>query len=139
MTERVGVMALVAEARAGIEEISAEEAMPLVDSGEIVLVDVRDIRERQRNGFIPGSFHCPRGMLEFWIDPESPYFKEIFGSGKRFVFHCALDWRSVLSTDTARRMGLAPVASLSGGLKAWQEAGGPVEMPPPRDEADKKA
>ncbi len=139
MSERVGVMDLVAEARAGIDEISVAEAMPLLEAGDIVLVDVRDIRERQRDGFIPGSFHCPRGMLEFWIDPESPYFKEIFGSGKRYVFHCALDWRSVLSTSTANRMGLAPVASMTGGLKAWREAGGPIEVPPPRDSAKEKA
>jgi rhodanese-related sulfurtransferase len=81
-----------------------------------------------REGRIPGSFHCPRGVLDFWIDPASPYFKTEFGEEKHFVFHCTLDWRSALATQTAQRMGLGNVAHLKGGFKAWKEAGGAVEM-----------
>jgi rhodanese-related sulfurtransferase len=98
-----------------------------LDNGDFVIVDVRDIREIERDGRIPGSFHCPRGMLEFWIDPASPYFKAEFGENKRFLFLCALDWRSALATQTAQNMGLAKVAHIKGGFKAWKAAGGPVE------------
>ncbi len=118
---------LVEAARQEIEELTAEEVMALQAKGDAVIVDIRDIRELQRDGKIPGSFHCPRGMLEFWIDPESPYFKPIFSENKRFVFHCALDWRSALATQTAQRMGLPAVAHLKGGFEAWKKAGGPVE------------
>ena len=93
---------------------------------EVVVVDIRDVRELQREGRIPGSFHAPRGMIEFWIDPDSPYYKEIFGTGKRFVFHCASGWRSALVTQAVTQMGLTPVAHIGGGFKAWKEAGGPV-------------
>lgn len=118
---------MVAEARAEIDEVPVEEAMALAGRDDVVIVDLRDIRELQRDGRIPGSFHCPRGMLEFWIDPASPYFKPVFGEDKRFLFHCAKDWRSALATQTAQRMGLRPVAHLRGGFSAWKEAGGPVE------------
>lgn len=129
---KVGYKALVEAARAEIETISAQDLIALRDDPNVLIVDVRDIREIEREGRIPGSFHCPRGMLEFWIDPESPYFKPVFGEPKRFVFHCALDWRSALSTQTAQRMGLSPVAHLEGGFQAWKAAGGPVEVPSKR-------
>jgi rhodanese-related sulfurtransferase len=93
----------------------------------VLIVDVRDVRELEREGRIPGSFHCPRGMLEFWIDPASPYFRTEFGEEKRVVFHCALDWRSALATQTAQKMGLENVMHLRGGFKGWKEAGGKVE------------
>lgn len=127
----VGVEQLVAEARAAIEEVSVEEAIALAGSDDVVIVDIRDVRELQREGKIPGAFHCPRGMLEFWIDPESPYHKPVFAEDKRFLFHCAKDWRSALATALAQRMGLKPVAHIKGGFTAWKEAGGPVEMPEP--------
>ena len=92
-----------------------------------MIVDIRDVRERQRDGFIPGSFHCPRGMLEFWIDPQSPYHKAVFAADKQFLFHCASDWRSALATQRAQEMGLRPVAHVVGGFNAWKKAGGPVE------------
>ena len=99
-----------------------------------MFVDLRDPRELQREGMVPDAFHAPRGMLEFWIDPESPYHKEIFASGKTFVFYCASGWRSALATQVAQRMGLSPVCHVSGGFNAWREAGGPVaqkeEKPP---------
>jgi rhodanese-related sulfurtransferase len=133
MTLKKGCKQLLAEANAKIEAITVEEAIKLHDDPNTVIVDLRDIRERQRDGFIPGALHAPRGMLEFWIDPESPYHKEIFASGKRFVFHCASGARSALATATVQDMGLEPVCHVAGGFVAWKEAGGPVEAPPPRE------
>ena len=121
------VKELVAEANAEIQTISASDAVRLKDDPEVVLVDLRDIRELNRDGKVPGAFHAPRGMLEFWVDPESPYYKDIFGSGKKFVFFCAGGMRSALAAQTVQRMGLEPVCHIEGGFRAWQEAGGPVE------------
>jgi len=98
----------------------------------VVIVDIRDPREVQREGRIPGSFHAPRGMLEFWVDPESPYHKPIFAEDKTFVIHCASGWRSLLATDILQRMGLKPVLNLTGGFTAWKEAGGAVERVEPK-------
>ena len=89
---KVSAAQMVANARAKIEEIETADAIGLVDNPDVLIVDLRDVRERQRSGYIPGSFHCPRGMAEFWVDPESPYFKEVFGEDKKFVFHCASGW-----------------------------------------------
>jgi rhodanese-related sulfurtransferase len=127
VTIRKGVKELVEEANAVVRSLSAEEAIALKDAEDVVIVDLRDIRERQREGFIPGSYHAPRGMLEFWVDPASPYFKEIFGSGKHFVFHCASGWRSALATRAVQEMGLEPVSHIDGGFSGWRKAGGPVE------------
>jgi len=123
----VSAKALVESARREIEEIAPGDVVALHGRDDIAIIDVRDIRELKREGKIPGSVHCPRGMLEFWIDPESPYFKPIFGEDKRFIFHCALDWRSALATQTAQNMGLKPVAHIKGGFAGWKEAGGAVE------------
>ena len=127
-----GYKALVDEANAEIETISPQEAAKRAESGDTLLIDIRDIRELQREGRVPGAQHCPRGMLEFWIDPESPYHKEIFSSGKSFVFFCAAGWRSALATKTAQDMGLDKVAHIEGGFGAWREAGLPLEAPPER-------
>ncbi len=127
----VGFRQMLDEALANITTLSPEEAIALSDSNTVTFVDLRDPRERQREGLIPGAFSCPRGMLEFWIDPASPYHKPQFAEEKRFVFFCAGGWRSALAADTARRMGLAPVAHIDGGFKAWREAGGAVEPHPP--------
>jgi rhodanese-related sulfurtransferase len=124
-----GYKALVAEAKAQIREYTAAETMTLAGRPDVVLVDLRDPRELDREGRIPGAFHCPRGMLEFWIDPESPYFKPVFGEDKTFIFFCAGGMRSALATKTAQDMGLKPVAHMVGGFGAWREAGGPVEKP----------
>ena len=118
---------MVAEANARITTIPTEEAIALVGSPDHVFVDLRDIRELQRGGKVPGAFSCPRGMLEFWIDPASPYHKEVFAEDKTFVFYCASAWRSALSTLVAQEMGLKPVAHVEGGFSAWTKAGGPVE------------
>jgi rhodanese-related sulfurtransferase len=101
------------------------------DNDNVVFVDLRDIRELDREGRVPGAFHCPRGMLEFWIDPVSKYHKPVFAQDKRFVFFCAAGQRSALAAQTAQRMGLAPVAHIGGGFGAWKAAGGPVEAAKP--------
>jgi rhodanese-related sulfurtransferase len=124
-----GYKALVAEANAVVETIPTGEAIGLVGRDDVVLVDLRDPRECEREGRIPGAFHCPRGMLEFWIDPESPYHKPVFVQDKRFVFFCGGGWRSALAAKAAQEMGLAPVAHVEGGFTAWRKAGGPVEGP----------
>lgn len=125
------VKEMVAEANAEIETIDAPAAVKLKDDPGVLLVDLRDIRELNRDGKVPGALHAPRGMLEFWVDPESPYYKEVFGSGKKFVFFCAGGLRSALAAQTVQRMGLEPVAHIEGGFRAWQEAGGPVEASTP--------
>ena len=127
-----GYKALLADADAKIETIPAMEAVALHGSDEVVFVDLRDPRELEREGRIPGAFHCPRGMLEFWIDPESPYHKPIFAQDKRFVFFCAGGWRSALSAATAQDMGLKPVAHIEGGFGAWRDAGGVTEKAEPK-------
>lgn len=125
------VMTMVKEAKNAIEEIPPEEAVKLHGNPDIVLVDIRDPRELERDGRVPGAFHAPRGMLEFWIDPESPYHKPVFAQDKRFVFFCAGGLRSALAAQTAARMGLAPVAHVAGGFSAWKKAGGAVDNAEP--------
>ncbi len=121
---------MVADARARITEVETKDAIAMVDDPDVVIVDIRDIRERQR-GHIPGSVHCPRGMLEFWIDPDSPYFKDVFSQDKQFVFHCASGWRSALSVATLQDMGF-DAAHLKEGFSTWETQGGPVEVPKPK-------
>ncbi|WP_417275298.1 rhodanese-like domain-containing protein [Celeribacter halophilus] len=118
---------LLAAAHEVIETIPTENAIALLQDGSICFVDLRDRRELEREGRIPGAFHCPRGMLEFWIDPESPYYKPVFGEDKKFVFYCASAWRSALATQTCVQMGFANVAHVAGGFTAWKMHGGPVE------------
>ena len=124
-----GYKALLAEAEAEVTTIPTDQALALHGDAGVVFVDLRDPREIQREGRIPGSFSCPRGMLEFWIDPESPYAKPIFAEDKRFVFYCASGWRSALAAKTAQDMGLENVAHVGGGFTAWKKAEGPTEMP----------
>ena len=122
-----GYKSLVADAEAEIETLSVDDAKGLLGSADVVLVDLRDPRELEREGKMPGAFHCPRGMLEFWIDPESPYHKPVFAEDKRFVFFCGGGWRSALAAKAAQDMGLRPVAHIAGGFTAWKKAGAPVE------------
>ena len=124
---RKGYKDLLAEAAAKIETVSPESAQALLGDDAVLFVDLRDPREREREGVIPGAFSCPRGMLEFWIDPASPYHKPVFASGKRYVFFCAGGWRSALATATAKEMGLDDVCHIGGGFGAWKKAGGAVE------------
>jgi rhodanese-related sulfurtransferase len=123
----VSAKQLVDEANAEIETLSVEDALKLQGDDGVVFVDIRDIRELKREGRVPGALHAPRGMLEFWVDPEITYHREIFASGKKFVFFCAGGLRSALATQVLQRMGLKPVAHIGGGFGAWREAGGPIE------------
>ena len=125
----IGYKALCEAAEREIETLAIEQAVKLAGRDDTVLVDIRDIRELQREGRVPGAFHCPRGMLEFWIDPQSPYHKPVFAGDKKFVFFCAGGLRSALAAQTAQRMGLKPVAHIKGGFGAWKKLGGPVEAP----------
>ncbi|MEL6466440.1 MAG: rhodanese-like domain-containing protein [Pseudomonadota bacterium] len=118
---------MVADARARIKEVETAEAIKMMDDPDVVIVDIRDIRERQRSGFVPGSVHAPRGMIEFWVDPSSPYFKEVFGQpDKIYIFHCASGWRSALTVATLQDMGF-DAAHLREGFSTWAAQGGPVE------------
>ena len=116
-----------------IETLSAEQVVALKDDPNVEIVDIRDIREIWRDGGVPGAYHVPRGMLEFWIDPNGPYPKERFQSGKKFIFMCAGGLRSALAGLAAHNMGLAPVAHMAGGFAAWKKAGGPVEEVKPKE------
>ena len=120
------VKSMVDEAMACITTFSVEEAQDLHGRDDVQFVDIRDVRELEREGVIPGAFHAPRGMLEFWVDPESPYFKPVFAPGKRFVLFCAAGWRSALATKTLQDMGLPQVGHVDGGYTAWKAAGAPV-------------
>jgi len=130
-----GYKRLLEQANAEIETLSAADAIDAAKRDDVVIVDLRDPREIEREGRIPGAFACTRGMLEFWIDPESPYAKPIFQQDKKFIFHCAGGWRSALAAKTAQDMGLRPVAHIGGGFAAWRDAGGPIEKLPPRTES----
>jgi len=121
------VKSMVAEAKSKINEIDAKEAIKLFNDDNVIFIDIRDIRERQKLGFIPGSFHAPRGMLEFWIDPESPYFKDIFNTNKKYIFHCAAGWRSALAVSTLNDMGFE-ASHITDGFAGWVEEKGPVEF-----------
>ena len=121
-----GYQALVEAATKEIETLTVPEAQAFLGDPEVVIVDLRDPRELEREGRMPGAFHCPRGMLEFWIDPESPYHKPVFAEDKRFVFFCGGGWRSALAAKAAQDMGLKPVAHIDGGFAAWKKAGAPV-------------
>ena len=118
---------MVAEAKSKINEIDAKEAIKLFNDENVIFIDIRDIRERQKLGFIPGSFHAPRGMLEFWIDPESPYFKDIFNTNKKYIFHCAAGWRSALAVSTLKDMGFE-ASHITDGFAGWVDEKGPVEF-----------
>ena len=129
MTLKISAETMVANARARIEEIETLDAIAMVGDPTVQIVDLRDPRERERTGFIPGSFHCPRGMLEFWVDPDSPYFKDVFAKDKKFVFHCASGWRSAISVATLQDMGF-DAAHIKEGFGAGAKAGGPIERKP---------
>lgn len=122
-----GVKELCAHAESIIETWSVAQAKDHFGQDDVVFVDIRDIRELWRDGAIPNALHSPRGMLEFWVDPKSPYAKEIFQTGKRFCFFCAGGLRSALAALAVHEMGLAPVCHMEGGYGAWKAAGGPTE------------
>ncbi|MCG6901385.1 MAG: rhodanese-like domain-containing protein [Rhodobacter sp.] len=119
---------LVAEAKARIRSLSVEEAQTRQQAGDALLVDIRDPRELKRDGRIPGAFHAPRGMLEFWIDPASPYHKPELATDKTLVLFCASAWRSALSVRTLQDMGVENIAEMEGGFGAWRKSGAPVDL-----------
>jgi len=123
---KIGYQALIAEALSKIETLNLEQANALLGDADTSFIDIRDIRELEREGMLPGALHAPRGMLEFWVDPESPYYKPVFGEGKRLVLYCASAWRSALATETLQRMGVPRVCHIAGGFTAWKAAQLPI-------------
>lgn len=124
---KVGYKQLLDKAMAEVDTISVAQALELHGTEQVQFIDLRDIRELQFEGKVPTSFHMPRGMLEFWIDPDSPYFKSVFAEQQKFVFYCKSGWRSALATQTAQNMGLSNVCHIDGGFDAWKQADGAVE------------
>ena len=122
-----GIKELCAEAEAVVETWTVDEARGHLEDEDVVFVDIRDIRELWREGAIPGAVHAPRGMLEFWVDPESPYARDVFQSGKRFMFFCAGGLRSALAAKSVQEMGLSPVCHMAGGYSAWKKVDYPIE------------
>jgi len=121
---------LVDEAMVQVTTYTPEQARALHGHPGVQFVDVRDVRELEREGVIPGAIHAPRGMLEFWVDPDSPYHRDVFAQDKEYVLFCALGWRSALATRTLMDMGMERVSHIGGGFTAWKDAGGPVEPKP---------
>ncbi|QIE43713.1 rhodanese-like domain-containing protein (plasmid) [Rhodobacteraceae bacterium SC52] len=133
MSLKLSSAQMVQNAREKITEIETADLIEMLNDPDVVVVDIRDIRERQRSGHIPGSFHAPRGMIEFWVDPDSPYYKDVFGQeGKTYVLHCASGWRSAITTATLQDMGFE-AAHLKEGFSTWANQGGPVEFPEKKD------
>ncbi|HRF83850.1 MAG: rhodanese-like domain-containing protein [Xanthomonadales bacterium] len=128
-----GVKQLVAEANARITTIPVADAKALLGNPGVQFVDIRDVRELEREGMVPGAFHAPRGMLEFWVDPDSPYFKPVFGEPKRFILYCQSAWRSALATAALQDMGMDNVAHVEGGFNGWKAGGGEVAPRPAHD------
>ena len=126
MKLKLGYQALIAQAMAQIETLPLEQAHSLLDDLNTVFVDIRDVRELEREGMIPNAYHAPRGMLEFWVDPDSPYYKPVFGEDKRLILYCASAWRSALAAETLQKMGVPNVCHLEGGFNAWKNAALPV-------------
>ena len=123
-----GIKELCAEAETVVETWTVDEARDHLEDEDVVFVDIRDIRELWREGAIPGAVHAPRGMLEFWVDPQSPYAREVFQSGKRFMFFCAGGLRSALAAKSVQEMGLSPVCHMAGGYSAWKKTDYPTEV-----------
>lgn len=133
MALKKGIKQLLAEAEHRAPSISIEDARKKHGDAGTVFVDIRDVRELEREGMIPGAFHAPRGMLEFWVDPESPYYKPVFTEDKTFILYCQSDWRGTLAAATLKEMGLPNVFHLAGGYSKWREAGAPTGERPKKD------
>ena len=129
---KVGYKQLIEEAEKNIETVTVDQVAGFLDDANVTIVDIRDIRELQREGKLPGAVHAPRGMLEFWVDPDSPYHRELFAEDKKFVFYCASAWRSALATHTVQQMGMKNVCHMGGGFTAWKAAKQPIEQVEPR-------
>ncbi len=127
MSEPKSAAEMVAEAKDHVENLTPEQVATEVEGGGATLIDIREDDERVQSGAIPNAIRAPRGMLEFWADPTSPYHREEFDPARRTVLYCASGGRSALAADTLQRMGYTNVAHLDGGIKAWKEGGHPVE------------
>ena len=125
-----GVKQLIAEAETRSTGISIEAAKKRFGDDKTVFVDIRDVRELEREGMIPGAFHAPRGMLEFWVDPESPYYKPVFADDKTFILYCQADWRGTLAAAALGEMGMTNVLHLEGGFGEWRKSGAPTGPKP---------
>ena len=121
------VKTLVSQAKEQIETLLQEDAEAQVEAGNAQFIDIRDIRELKRDGRIPGALHAPRGMLEFWLDPASPYHKPEFIMDKKLIFFCASAWRSALAVKTLQDMGFENIAEMEGGFGEWKKRGAPIE------------
>ena len=121
---------LIERALAEVDTLTIDDANALLEEEDVHFVDLRDPRELQREGKIPGAFHAPRGMLEFWVDDTSPYYKDVFGSGKQFVFYCQSGWRSALATKAVQDMGMDRVSHIGEGFRGWKDSGAPTEEVP---------
>ncbi|MDD5028578.1 MAG: rhodanese-like domain-containing protein [Rhodoferax sp.] len=123
-----GFRALVDEAMAQVTTYSVDEVKARLGDADVQIVDIRDVRELEREGTLPGCINAPRGMLEFWVDPASPYYKPVFGDeSKEFILFCGAGWRSALAAKTLQDMGMTNVAHIDGGFAAWVKQGAPVE------------
>ena len=127
MKPTTGYQALVARAEQSVTSLSPQEVQQRRSQEGVLLVDLRDIRELKREGKIPGALHVPRGMLEFWIDPDSPYYKPAFEAADELILYCNKGWRSALAVESLLSMGCEEVAHLAGGLESWLEQGGDIE------------
>jgi rhodanese-related sulfurtransferase len=127
MSEAKSAAQMVAEAKGQVENLTPDQVAAEVEGGDVALIDIREDDERLQSGAIPNAVRAPRGMLEFWADPTSPYHREEFDPARRTILYCASGGRSALAADTLQRMGYGNVAHLDGGIKAWKEAGKPVE------------
>lgn len=127
MKPTTGFQTLVDRAESEVEAIGTDEVKKRIGNDGVLLVDLRDVRELKREGKIPGSVHVPRGMLEFWIDPDCPYYKSFFDDAKEIIFYCNKGWRSALSTKTVQDMGLTNVRHMRGGFDQWVKDGGEVD------------
>ena len=123
-----GFRALVDEAMAQVTTYNVDQVRQRLDDPALQLVDIRDVRELEREGTVPGALLAPRGMLEFWVDPDSPYYKPVFGdAGKQYVLFCGGGWRSALAAKALQDMGMTNVAHIDGGFTEWAKQGAPVE------------
>jgi rhodanese-related sulfurtransferase len=134
MALKLGYKDLIADAMSKIETLDLEQAKALQGDPDTLFVDIRDVRELEREGMIPNAFHAPRGMLEFWVDPDSPYYKPELGSGKRLLLYCGSAWRSALAAEILVRMGVPHVCHIEGGFSAWKKAGLPIAQKPSKSQ-----
>ena len=129
----ISVKSLVDRAKSETKALTPHQAYDQVQAGAAILIDIRDIRELRREGQIDGAFHAPRGMLEFWADPQSPYYKDVFAQAGNLILYCASSWRSALAVKTLQDMGLTNIFDMEGGFNGWKSAGLPITANQPEE------